>query len=241
MSWAAAAMGGLSVLGTYMQNEQSAQNVASTNATNAQIARDQMAFQERMSNSAHQREVADLRAAGLNPILSANHGGASTPGGASIAMQNPEVQNLFSQGVNSAIATRQLQANVDKVKSDTEVNDSVIGLQAKQGMNQESSAKAAAASAKASDEMAKLTRLKQREVQADLPRREARGKFERDHADKLAPMDAVNERLTPLLDLLHTGKSIMQPKISIPRGGGLKRNETVIDSNTGEVIRNGRD
>jgi len=57
------------------------------NAANAQQASDQMAFQERMSSTAHQREVEDLKKAGLNPILSAN-AGASTPAGSMATMEN---------------------------------------------------------------------------------------------------------------------------------------------------------
>lgn len=58
------------------------QQQAQNNVWSAEQAQKQMDFQREMSNTAHQREVADLQAAGLNPILSANSG-ASVPNGAS--------------------------------------------------------------------------------------------------------------------------------------------------------------
>lgn len=60
----------------------------SANRANLRIAREQMAFQERMSNTAYQRRMDDLSKAGLSPMLAYQQGGASAPGGQAATMQN---------------------------------------------------------------------------------------------------------------------------------------------------------
>lgn len=87
-------------------NAWSAEQAAITRDFNSREAAKNRNWQEYMSNTAHQREVQDLMAAGLNPILSATGGnGASVGSGATASSSVPSGHKADTQNVSSAIAS----------------------------------------------------------------------------------------------------------------------------------------
>lgn len=101
----AGGVGLASAFGAYLQNR-----------ANASMAEKQMQFQERMSSTAYQRAVSDMRKAGLNPMLAYMQGGATSPSGASAHMSN-----VVQAGVSSALEMKRQSLELQLLKAQTEI------------------------------------------------------------------------------------------------------------------------
>ena len=94
-----------SAVGQASANDTNMKIAEKNNEFNAHQAELNRGFQERMSNSAYQRATADMRAAGINPMLAISQGGANSPsGGAASSAGNARVENVLGDLPQAAMS-----------------------------------------------------------------------------------------------------------------------------------------
>lgn len=202
-----------------------------SNEASAKQASKNRDFQEYMSNTAHTREVQDLRSAGLNPILSAHGTGASTPAG-SVAPQNDVMTGAFA----TAMQTFKSISEAIKTQADT-----IISL--KMPAKIEADTSSALSSAKLNDELFQNQSVIRSEINASRQLKEMQTDLTEKQKHNMANVIALAELEVKKAGYSVEGERLKNALLELDRQAAVEtlkglRNEGKIDESTfGSVMR----
>lgn len=214
--------------------------IQAVNAQNIAFAQKQTDFQERMSNTAYQRAMTDMKAGGLNPMLAYSQGGASVPTGVSPQLQAGRPGDVNSGLLSTAkdimsfgVGLSNTQADTRQKESTTALNNANHEVALNQAEKTAATAKESMASTQLINEQTKkakaetdLAQTRASKERADLPRATKQSEFD----SKAVMYDSIMDRATQVLGAITSGRNALAR-----RGGQSLTPPSVKEAN--EVLR----